>query len=773
MLASFRKRHAVVEKALLACLLVLAYCPGGGSQQKKASVPAAGPLPETVVRARADALLAQMTPREKIGQMTQIFLLGSPDTALETRIKNGEIGAGLFVIDPVLNNRIQRMAVEGSRLHIPMLFGFDVIHGFKTIFPVPIAMAATWDPETVERAQAVAAKEASSVGIKWTFAPMVDIARDPRWGRIVEGAGEDPFLGSAMAVAQVRGFQGEYLGAPDHIIACAKHFAGYGAAEGGRDYDAAEISDSQLWNVYFPPFKSAIDVGVGTLMSAYMDLNGVPATGNRWLLHDVLRDKWHFHGFVVSDSDAVKSLSTHGFARDEADAAYRAANAGVNMEMSLRGSVYSSGLTQDYADKRINDAELDEAVRPILETKIRLGLFENPYVDEAGAHANLQTKQNYEIARVSAERSAVLLRNEGSLLPLKQSYRKIAVIGSLADSKPDIAGPWAFASDKQDSVTVREGVKQGAPFGTTVEYAGGVQVSRKFPLGHDSYRGTRPAVWTETQAALEYTKAIRLAQDSDVSIVVLGENQDMDGEASSRSTLGLPGRQEELLEAVVAAGKPVVLLLMSARPLDLRWAAAHVPAVLDIWYPGTEGGAAVANLLFGKTAPGGKLPFTWVRDVGQVPTFYGHYTTQEPEKQGTRYWNEESTPLFPFGYGLSYTTFELSNLRLSDALIKPSDPLEVSVDVRNSGTTQGDEVVQLYLHQQSGTSSRPVRELKGFQRVALAPGEIRNVKFTLTDHDRTYWSTATQSWVQDASALDVWIGTDSNATLHAAFSVSR
>lgn len=774
MFASLRYSHRLFEKAVFILLLSSVFCCESARSQENHSVAGGtGPLSESVVRARADALLAQMTPREKIGQMTQIFILGNPDAALEARIKNGEIGAGLFVIDPALNNRIQRMAVEESRLHIPILFGFDVIHGFKTIFPVPIAMAASWDREIVERAQTVAAKEAYTTGIRWTFAPMVDIGRDPRWGRIIEGAGEDPFLGSAMAVAQVHGFQGDYLGAPDHLVATVKHFAGYGAAEGGRDYDAAEISESQLRNVYFPPFKNAIDAGAGVVMSAYMDLNGVPASGNRWLLHDVLRDEWHFRGFVVSDSDAVKSLKTHGFAVDEADAALRAAKAGVNMEMSLRGSAYSSSLPNLYADKRLSDAELDEAVRPILETKIRLGLFENPYVDEAGMQANLQTKQNYELARIAAERSAVLLRNQGELLPLKDSYKKIAVIGSLADSKSDVAGPWAFASDKKDSVTVLEGLRQGAPSGVSINYAGGVQVSRKFPLGHDSYRGTRPPVWTEEQAKQEYARAVSLARDSDLSIVVLGENQDMGGEESSSSTLRLPGRQEELLKDVVATGKPVVLLLMSARPLDLRWAVAHVAAILDIWYPGTQGGTAVANLLFGRSVPGGKLPFTWVRDAGQVPTFYAHYSTHEPEKQGARYWNEESTPLFPFGFGLSYTSFQISDLSLSQSSLSRNDPLEVSVNVRNSGTTRGDEVVQIYIHQQSGTSSRPVRELKGFKRISLAPGEIQSVRFTLTAQDRTYWSAATRSWVQDTAGFDVWVGDDSAATLHGAFSVTH
>jgi beta-glucosidase len=725
------------------------------------------------VTQRANALLRQMTAEEKIGQLTQYFKFGA-DPKMEKQIAAGQVGSVLFVTDPAEINRLQHLAVEQSRLHIPLIFGLDVIHGFKTIFPVPIATAASWDPPLIEKIQSIAAEEARSAGIHWTFAPMVDVARDPRWGRIVEGAGEDPYLGSAVARAQVRGFQGEYLGAPNHIVACAKHYAGYGAAEGGRDYDSSDISDDQLWNVYLPPFHSAVEAGAGTLMSAYMDLNGVPATGNRWLLHEVLREQWKFKGFVVSDANAVKSLEVHGFAKDAADAAVRALTAGVNMEMALGNSAYAEHLFQAVKDGRISQAQLDDAARPILETKIRLGIFEHPYVDVAAAKAKWELSEHKNEARIAGERSAVLLRNEGNLLPLRgDAYRKVAVIGPLADSKADIAGSWAFANDVNESVSVLQGLRENAA-NTEFGYAPGVQIARKIPSPFiDVFGGKPPKPWTEEESKTEMAKAIQLAKDSDLMIMVLGENQDMSGEAASRSSLDLPGREQELLQAVAGIGKPVVVVLLNGRPLNIEWAMDHVPAILEAWYPGAQGGNAIANLLYGRAVPGGKLPFTWPRTVGQVPMFYSHNTTHEPQNQGKRYWDEESTPLFPFGFGLSYTQFEFSRLQVETPSAKRGQNVQVAVDVENTAETRGDEVVQLYIHQKYGTSSRPVRELKGFERITLGPHEKKTVHFTLTARDLTYWTSATRSWVQDASSFDVWVGGESNAQLHGTFTVSQ
>ena len=598
---------------------------------------------------------------------------------------------------------------------------------------------------------------------------------DPRWGRIVEGAGEDPYLGSAMAAAQVRGFQGDYIGSPDHILACMKHFAGYGAAVGGRDYDEAYIPETLLQNVYLKPFHAAVKAGVGSVMSAYLDLNDVPTTGNRWLLHDVLREDWKFTGFVVSDANSVKSLQNHGYAKDVYESALYAFNAGVNMEMALGFTAYSKSLATAVERKQITVQQIEEAARPILEMKIRLGLFEHPYVDEARSKKVLATPEHRIASREVAERTAVLFRNEGSLLPLKKDgYKKIAVIGPLADSQVDTLGSWAFQFDLPETVTILAGVKNAVGSRAEVSYAQGVHIQRKFPSFFDQIMRIPPEVpWTEAQSKDEFSKAIQFASSSDVALLVLGEQQKMSGEAASRESLDLPGDEERLLEAVAATGKPVVLVLMNGRPLDIRWASAHVPAILDVWYPGTQGGNAVANLLFGNAVPGGKLPFTWPRDAGQIPIYYAHNTTQAPENQGKRYWDEESTPLYPFGYGLSYSKFAFSNLKLSHSEIKPGETVDVSVDVENTGSSSADEVPQLYIHQQFGSTSRPVRELKGFERITLGAHEKKTVHFSLGNDELTYWSTATKSWVEEPATFDVWVGADSNAALHANFNITH
>ncbi len=734
-----------------------------------------GAQQDNAARERANKLLAQMTLEEKLGQMNQLFFFGSrAEGAMASQIRNGQVGSLLFVTNPALINSLQRIAVTESRLKIPLIFGFDVTHGFHTIFPVSIAMAASWDPAMIEKAQSIAAREARAAGINWTFAPMVDITRDPRWGRIVEGAGEDPYLGAVMARAHVRGFQGERIGSPDHVLACAKHFAGYGAAEGGRDYDAANISDAQLWNVYFPPFKAAVDAGVGCVMSAYMDLNDIPATGNRWLLRDVLRRDWKFDGFVVSDANSVDDMRNHGFARDASDASIKALTAGVNMEMSFGASVYLKNLGNAVKQNQVSVKDIDDLVRPLLEAKIKLGLFENPYVDEAKVSAIFADRQHREAAKSAAVHSAVLLKNQDNLLPLsKSAYKKIAVIGPLADSRQNTLGPWSFAMDIDQTTTILAGLKNKLGAATQIDFAPGVQINRLFPSVFDqTLKEKHPPLWSETQAAEEFKKAVDAAKDADLAVMVLGENQDMSGEQASRSSLDLPGRQLELLQAVKATGRPVVLVLMNGRPLDISWAAENVAAILEAWYPGSEG-AAVADLLFGDANPGGKLPVTWMRHVGQIPIYYSHNLTHNPSQQEKRYWNENAVPLYPFGYGLSYTTFAVSNLKLGQPEIKVGAALEVSVDVRNTGSRAGDEVVQLYIHQQAGGASRPIRELKGFERVTLAAGETKTVRFKLGPEELRYWNAAVKDWVQDAETFDVWVGNDSTASLHATFKVHR
>jgi beta-glucosidase len=738
------------------------------------------------VAERVDALIARMTVAEKAGQLTQYFYFGSLSSegnqdapgspwpgqaaAVEAALASGEVGSLLLVTDPAEVNRLQRLAVAGNRHGIPVVFGFDVIHGLRTIFPVPIAMAASWDPEAIERGQAVAAREARAAGIGWAFAPMVDIARDPRWGRIVEGAGEDPYLASAVAAAQVRGFQGDGLGSPGRVIAGPKHFAGYGAALGGRDYDEVNLSDSELWNVYLPPFEAAVRAGAGNIMTAYMDLNGIPATGNHWLLADVLRETWGFDGFVVSDAQAVHNLRTHGFAADLTDAGARAVRAGVDMEMAFGDPAYAH-LPEAVAAGLVDEKTLDASVRRVLTAKARMGLLDDPYVDEENARTVLADPAHRAAARTAAQRSAVLLRNEGGLLPLTNPG-SIAVIGPLADSRRDILGPWVFDFDLGETVTVLDGIRNRAGAGVQVDYAPGIRLAhRTFPSMFDMFDANLPVDPPGFDDDAELARAVWMAQASDVAVVVLGEWQNMIGEAASRSSLELPGGQLALLQAVLATRTPVVLLVMNGRPLDLRWAAQHVPAILDIWYPGTQGGTAVADLLFGDVAPGGKLPFSWPRTVGQIPVIYSHTASHDPGQQDRRYWDEASTPLFPFGHGLSYGRFEYRDLILDRDRIQAGQTITASVTVTNTGERAGQEVAQLYIRQRHGSASRPVRELKGFQRVTLAAGESRTLTFPLGPGELRYWNAAARDWVIDTTTIDVFAGTDSTAELTTSFTI--
>jgi beta-glucosidase len=728
------------------------------------------PLSQQQVDSRVEKLLSQMTLDEKIGQMTQ---LPGYDKKLDERVQHGA-GSVLWINDPAKMNQLQHIAVEQTRMHIPLLFGLDVIHGYRTIFPAPLAMAASWDPKMVEQAQAVAAKEARADGFAWTFAPMVDIARDPRWGRIIEGAGEDPFLGAAMARAQVKGFQGDDLSSPDHVLACVKHFAGYGAADGGRDYDSSYISDDLLWNVYLPPFKAALDAGVGSVMSAYMDLNDVPATGNRWLLHDVLRETWGFNGFVVSDAMAIGSLVTHGYARDKSDAAFKGMNAGVNMDMA--SDSYAENLAKLVNEGRVSTAQIDAVVRPILAAKIRLGLFEHPYAS-LNSQKLASNPLSAQLARVAAQRSMVLLRNDGPLLPLDRSkISSVAVIGPLADSGDDQLSMWGHIGKPNPPVSVLQGIHNKLGTIVRVEYSKGPNIWRDFPsFFQDQLHIHADPPQTPEQEKAAFDTAVETAKRCDLAIMVLGEGSVMNGEAASRSSLKLRGQQQQLLEAVVATGRPVILVLINARPIDLSWASEHVPAILEAWVPGQEGGDAVADILFGDAAPGGKLPITWPRSEGQIPIYYAHNLTQQPETDRdfkSRYWDLPTSPQYPFGYGLSYTTFTYSNVKLSSAAPKIGDKFEVTAGVQNTGSRTGDTVAQLYIHQQAGSASRPVRQLKGFERITLAPGEKRTVHFTLGKDELSYWSPSLRKWVEEPEQFDLWVGEDSTAKLHSTFKLT-
>jgi beta-glucosidase len=646
------------------------------------------------------------------------------------------------------------VAVNESRLHIPILFAFDVIHGYRTIFPVPLGEAASWDPAGAERATSIAAAEASAGGIRWTFAPMVDIARDPRWGRIVEGAGEDPYLGMAMAAARVRGFQGTNYGSPGKIAACAKHWVAYGAAEGGRDYNSAEVSERTLREIYFPPFKAALDAGVGTFMSAFNDLDGVPCTVNSFTLSTVLRGEWHFDGVVVSDYNAVKELINHGVAADGKDATLQALTAGVDMDMFSR--LYNENADELIKEGKLSEATIDQAVRRVLRLKYQLGLFQHPYADEAHESATLLNPANRKAARELAARSFVLLKNDHATLPIRRELKSIAVIGPLADDPQSVIGPWCGDGRKEESETLLAGIRAKLPASTKINYAKGCDVT-----------GNSTEGFAEAESA---------ARQSDFVIIAVGETADMSGEAASRNSLDLPGSQLELIQAIHEIGKPYAVVLMNGRPLSINWVASNSPAILETWFAGTEAGNAIADTLFGDANPGGKLPVTFPRSVGQVPIYYNHKNTGRPAgsdpKSASQYIDIPWTPLYPFGYGLSYTRFKLSNLNLSDTRIPPTGSVTVSAEVENTGDRAGDEVVQLYIRHLVASVTRPVKELKGFQRISLRPGETRRVEFTLGPRELGFYDRE-MHYAVEPGRIKIMVGDSSEGGLESSLKIER
>jgi beta-glucosidase len=664
--------------------------------------------PQSPVEIRVSDLLSQMTLEEKIGQLN---LLDVKDAGLESAIATGQVGGVLNAAGAVQTNKLQYLAIEHSRLHIPLLFGYDVIHGYRTIFPIPLGLASTFDPGAAETMARISAREASASGIRWTFSPMADIARDPRWGRIAEGAGEDPVLGSAMAAAYVRGYQGADLSALGSIAACAKHYVGYGAAEGGRDYNGADMSERRLREVYLPPFKAAAEAGAASFMSAFNTLNDVPATANSFTVRQVLKGEWSFRGFVVSDWNAIAELAAHGVAAGRSEAARKALTAGVDMDMA--SGAYFEHLGELVRSGAVPLALVDDAVRRILRIKFALGLFEHPFTSEQSESGALVTAEYRQAAREIAQRSIVLLRNENHTLPLSKSAGGIAVIGPLADSKADMLGNWSGKGEAADAVSVLEATRER--LGPETLYSKGADVAEHSTDG--------------------IAEAVAVARRAGVVILVLGESAEMSGEAASRSSLDLPGQQQKLLEAVAAAGKPIVLVLMNGRPLAISWAAEHVAAILEAWFPGIEGGNAIADIIFGDVNPAGRLPVTFPRAPGQVPIYYSHLNTGRPPsadpKYHTGYADLPSSPLYPFGYGLSYSEFTFHDLR-ADAELQAQKDLQVSVEVTNTSTRAGDELVQMYIREPISSTARPVLELKQFAQVALQPGETRQVTFTLT-----------------------------------------
>jgi beta-glucosidase len=714
------------------------------------------------IDARVRELLSQMTVEEKVGQLVQYSsredMTGpASGAAIAPAVAKGGVGSLLNVYGATETRKWQEFAVRSSRLHLPLIFGLDVIHGYRTIFPNPLGSAASWDLAQIERAERIAATESAAAGVHWTFAPMVDVARDPRWGRISEGAGEDPFLGAAIARARVRGFQGADLAATDTILACAKHFAGYGAVQAGRDYFTTDLSERTLREVYLPPFHAAVDAGVGTLMAAFNDLDGTPCSANAFLLDRVLRQEWGFRGFVVSDWASAAEMVNHGNVVDLRDAAAKSFNAGLDMDME--NEAFAPYLALLVESGVVPMTRLDAAVTAVLTAKARLGLLDDPfrYCDEAREKATLLQPEFLEAARDLARRSCVLLKNDHAILPLNLDTQSVGLIGPLADSPLHQLGAWHARGEWADSVTLR------------------TELSRRLAPGKLRFaQGCE--VWGGETAG--FASARRVAEDSDVVVMVLGEDSDQSGEANSRAFLDLSGPQIALLKEVHAAGKPIVLVLMTGRPLMLEALQPYVDAIVVAWHPGTMAGPALADVLSGAYNPSGHLPLTWPRSLGQVPIFYAHKNSGRPkplrvdDRYYSHYIDSLSTPLYPFGYGLSYTTFSFDQLKLTAPQMNVNGSIGVSVRVQNTGRRAGEEVVQLYIRDRVGSVTRPVRELKGFQKIALKPGEAKDVQFTLTAADLSFWR-ADMTFGPEPGDFDVYVGNDSDARLAVTFALVK
>ena len=712
------------------------------------------------IEKRIDSLLALMTIEEKLGQLNQ--LAGKWDIEQKRSVltpgqrkmvEGGRVGSFLNVVGASVTREFQNVAVGHSRLRIPMIFGFDVIHGFRTVFPIPLAEASTWDVQGVERSARIGAIEATAMGLHWTFAPMVDIARDPRWGRIAEGSGEDPYLGSVLAAARVRGFQGSSFADPTTLVACAKHFAAYGGAEGGRDYSVVDISERTLREVYLPPFKSAVDAGVGTLMSAFNEIAGIPSSANRRLLTSILRSEWGFKGFVVSDWTAIEELKQHGIAGTSAEAARKAIEAGVDMDMV--SELFVNELPTLAANGAIAESLIDEAVRRVLRVKFALGLFENPYrnCDPERERLDVMRKEHIEFARSFAARSLVLLKNDGNILPIRKDIHTLAVIGPLSDSRVDPLGPWHGIGRSEDVVSILDGIQNAVSTSTRVLIAKGCD-----------------STFADTSG---FAEAVRIGAAADAIIMVVGEHSDMSGEAASRSDIGLPGVQAELVKRIQSIGKPLVLILMNGRPLTIPWEASHVPAIVEAWFLGIQAGNAVADVLFGDVNPSGKLPVSFPRSIGQIPVHYDYKNTGRPPaelKYTSKYLDVPNSPLYPFGYGLSYTTFSYNKVALDKRTMSVGDSLIVSVQIENTGKRKGDEVAQLYIRDLVASVTRPVKQLLGFRRITLEPGEKKLVQFMIKQDDLSFYE-ENMKWICEPGVFKIFVGTNCEDVLEAEFEV--
>jgi len=743
MFSCFRR---VVAAGLVAST-ALAVAPAYAQKSKRKTS-----LPRKTIEQRVDSVLALMTLDEKVGQLNQYTGDAATGPAFNDpnkveQLRTGRIGSMLNVKGAQRTHDLQAEALK-SRLKIPLLFGLDVVHGYQTTFPIPLGEAASWDLEAMRQSAHVAATEAAAAGQHWTFAPMVDIARDPRWGRVMEGAGEDPYLGSEIAKARVLGFQGEKLGATDAVMACAKHFAAYGAALAGRDYNTVDISRRALWETYLPPFKAALDAGAATFMNSFNELDGVPATGNAYLQRDILKGRWNFSGIVVSDWGSIGEMVAHGYAKDGADAALKAITAGSDVDMESRA--YSSHLAQLVQSGQVKQTLVDDAVRRVLRKKFELGLFDNPYKfsDVQREKAALNNPQHRQIARDVARKSIVLLKNEGNVLPLAKSAKNVALIGPLGKSKLDMAGFWSVNYDSTTYVSVYEGLQNKLGKQATIRYAKGCGIKGNSQAG--------------------FAEAVQAAKAADVVVMAVGEAYNMSGEAKSRADINLPGQQEELIKAVLATGKPVIVLLMAGRPMTFAYTAEHAPAILYTWWLGTEAGNAIADVLVGDYNPAGKLPMTFPRSVGQVPLYYAAKSTGRPSQNDkdtnyrSAYIDQVNSPQYAFGHGLSYTQFEYSNLKLSKNQVGDGETFTASFTLTNKGKVAGEEVVQLYLHDLFASATRPVKELKGFQKVMLKSGESRTITFTI-DKDKLSFYNNDLQWITEPGEFNLMIGSASDA----------
>ena len=707
---------------------------------------------DSEIEKQIDEFLRKMTLEEKVGQMTQPGKHGEDGPSdIEDEVRKGKVGSFMNITDIKQRNHLQKIAVEQTRLGIPLIFAFDVIHGYRTIFPVPLAEATSWDIELIERTAEIAAKEARAAGIDWTFSPMIDIARDPRWGRIVEGAGEDPYLGSLIARAKVRGYQGNDYSDPERLAACLKHFAAYGAVQAGREYNTTEVSERVLRNVYLPPFKAGVKEGAATLMSGFNDLDGIPASGNSYILTDILRGEWGFDGLVVSDWRSVKQLIYHGQAKDEEAAGIIGASAGVDMEMVSR--TYEN-LPRLVRQGKFPEEVIDQAVRRILRIKIRAGLFDNPYADEKLGASVMLHPEHLKIAREMVRSSMVLLKNKGNHLPLSKGVKSIALIGPLADNRKDMLGTWAGIGKETDVVTVLEGIEQTVASDCIVHYAKGCDV-----LG-DSKE--------------DFAEAIEAARQSEVVIMAMGESVELNGEGHSRTSLDLPGVQRELIQEIYKTGKPVVVLLFTGRPLTINWVYENIPAILIAWHPGIQAGTGIADVIFGDYNPSGKLTVTFPRNVGQIPIYYNAKNTGRPpdanDRWTSKYIDVPWTPLISFGYGLSYTVFEYSNLQIAKTKVVLDEPILIKVDVTNTGNRAGQEVVQLYIRDLVGSVTRPVKELKGFKKIFLNPGETKTVTFNLSQDNLKFYDRQ-MNFVVEPGEFKVWVGPNSAEGLESGFEI--